>query len=177
MLFDTHTHFDAEQFDADRDEVLSGLPARGVSLAVNPGCDIPSSRAAIALAEQYPFLYAAIGCHPHNASGYNEEAEKIILQYVKRPDSFVGCQYIVTIDTHKITFEIPERKINSSTQLSKLACAFELNDLFLIYVSTQQTFILPCRALTETQRQEFRRTLRERLENNFGTRFDQKKKR
>ena len=31
--------------------------------------------------------------------------ERIILQYVKRPDSFVGCQYIVTIDTHKITFK------------------------------------------------------------------------
>ena len=100
--------------------------------------------------------------------------ERQIIRYVKTPGSFVGCRYIVTIDSHKITFEIPERKINSSTQLSKLACAFELNDLFLIYVSTQQTFILPCRALTETQRQEFRRTLRERLGDNFGSRFDKK---
>ena len=103
--------------------------------------------------------------------------ERQILRYVKMPGSFVGCRYVVTIDTHKITFEIPERKINSSTQLSKLACAFELNDLFLIYVSMQQTFILPCRALTGTQRQEFRRTLRERLGDNFGSRFDQKKRR
>ena len=102
--------------------------------------------------------------------------ERQILRYVKTPGSFVGCRYVVTIDTHKITFEIPERKINSSTQLSKLACVFELNDLFLVYVSVQQTFILPCRALTETQRQEFRRTLRERLGDNFSSRFEQKKK-
>jgi len=104
------------------------------------------------------------------------KTERQILQYVKMPGSFVGCRYVVTIDTHKITFEIPERKVNSSTQLNKLACAFELNDLFLIYVSMQQTFILPCRALTDTQRTEFRRTLRERLGENFGTRFDRKKR-
>jgi len=101
--------------------------------------------------------------------------ERQILRYVKMPGSFVGCRYVVTIDTHRITFEIPERKINASNQLNKLPCAFELNDLFLIYVSTQQTFILPCRALTEAQRQEFRRTLRERLGDNFGSRFDRKK--
>ena len=85
MLFDTHTHFDAEQFDADRDEVLSGLPARGVSLAVNPGCDIPSSRAAIALAEQYPFLYAAIGYHPENCGPYVESDLEIFREMAKHP--------------------------------------------------------------------------------------------
>lgn len=103
--------------------------------------------------------------------------ERQILRYVKMPGSFVGCRYIVTVDSHKITFEIPERKINASNQLNKLPCAFELNDLFLIYVSTQQTFILPCRALTETQRQELRRTLRERLGDNFGTRFERTNRR
>ena len=102
--------------------------------------------------------------------------ERQILRYVKTPGSFVGCRYIVTIDTHKITFEIPERKVNSSTQLNKLACAFELNELFLIYVSVQQTFILPCRALTEQQRADFRKTLRERLGDNFSTRFEGKKR-
>jgi len=101
--------------------------------------------------------------------------EKIILQYVKRPDSFVGCRYIVMIDTHKISFEIPERKSQFSTQMNKLTCAFELNDLFLIYVSTQQAYILPCRAMTEQQRKDFRGMLRERLGDNFGSRFDKKK--
>ena len=85
MLFDTHTHFDAEQFDADRDEVLSGLPARGVSLAVNPGCDIPSSRTAIALAEKYPFLYAAIGYHPENCGPYVESDLDIFREMAKNP--------------------------------------------------------------------------------------------
>jgi len=69
MLFDTHAHYDSRQFNADRDEVLSGLKERGVSLVVNPGCDIPSSRMAVELAEKYPFVYAAVGFHPEELEG------------------------------------------------------------------------------------------------------------
>ena len=69
MLFDTHAHYDSRQFDADRDAVLSALPGRGVSLVVNPGCDIPSSRKAVELAERYPFVYAAVGFHPEELEG------------------------------------------------------------------------------------------------------------
>lgn len=69
MLFDTHAHYDSRQFNADRDEVLSGLKERGVSLVVNPGCDIPTSRMAVELAERYPFVYAAVGFHPEELEG------------------------------------------------------------------------------------------------------------
>ena len=85
MLFDTHAHYDAEQFDADRHEILSGLPARGVSLALNPGCDIVSSRAAVALAERYPFLYAAIGYHPEECAPYVESDLDILRELAKHP--------------------------------------------------------------------------------------------
>ena len=71
MLFDTHAHYDAEQFDQDRDAVLAGLSARGVSLVVNPGCDVPTSRAAVELAHAWPFLYAAVGYHPENCAPYD----------------------------------------------------------------------------------------------------------
>ena len=69
LLFDTHAHYDAGQFSADRDQVLSALPSQGVRLVVNPGCDIPSSRMAVELAEKYPFLYAAVGLHPEELEG------------------------------------------------------------------------------------------------------------
>ena len=44
MIFDTHAHYDAEPFDADRDAVLASLPDRGGGLVIDPGCDAPSSR-------------------------------------------------------------------------------------------------------------------------------------
>ena len=73
MLFDTHAHYYAEQFDPDRDKVLSALPAANVGLVLCPGCDLESSRQSIALAEQYPFLYAAAGVHPEDALGLPDD--------------------------------------------------------------------------------------------------------
>ena len=67
-MFDTHAHYDDEAFNADRVEVLSGLRDAGVSLVIDPGCDLASSRRAVALAEEYDFLYAAVGLHPENCA-------------------------------------------------------------------------------------------------------------
>lgn len=98
--------------------------------------------------------------------------ERRILRYVKSPDSFLSNTYVATIDSHRIAFEIPERKGEFSTQIGKLTCVFELSQMFLIYVNTQETYILPHRALTEAQRQALRKNFRERLGDNFGSRFD-----
>lgn len=65
-IFDTHAHYDASAFDSDRDAVLSALPGDGVAFVVDPGCDVASSRTAVALAERYPHVYAAVGIHPED---------------------------------------------------------------------------------------------------------------
>nr|WP_325212916.1 TatD family hydrolase [uncultured Oscillibacter sp.] len=72
-IFDTHAHYDSGGFNADRDEVLSSLPAAGIELVVDPGCELESSRAAAALTERYPFVYAAAGIHPSDCAGTEEE--------------------------------------------------------------------------------------------------------
>ncbi len=51
MLFDTHAHYDDSRFDGDRDELLRSLPGEGVGLVLNPGCDLASSRKAVAYAD------------------------------------------------------------------------------------------------------------------------------
>jgi len=85
MLFDTHAHYDAEQFDQDREAVLEALPERGISLVVNPGCDIPSSETAAALAARYPFLYAAVGIHPENCAGCGPAQVGDLRELARRP--------------------------------------------------------------------------------------------
>ena len=72
MLFDTHAHMDDRRFDDDRDVVLQGLADRGVALVMNPGCSLESSRNAVALAEKYDFVYAAVGSHPDVADEVND---------------------------------------------------------------------------------------------------------
>lgn len=69
MIFDTHAHYDASAFDPDREAVLSALPDRGVGLVLDPGCDVESSRAAVALAERFPHVWAAVGIHPEDCGG------------------------------------------------------------------------------------------------------------
>ena len=84
-LFDTHAHYDDTQFDPDRQELLSALPESGVGLVVNPGCDIPTSRQAVALAEQYPHVYAAVGYHPENCGPYMPEELDILRELARHP--------------------------------------------------------------------------------------------
>lgn len=72
MYFDTHAHYDDEAFDADRFPLLERLNREGVERIVNPGCDRKSSAAAIALAERYDFVYAAVGIHPEELADWQE---------------------------------------------------------------------------------------------------------
>ena len=73
MLFDTHAHMDDRAFDADRAELLTDLPNRGIQLLMNPGCSLASSRNAVTLAREYDYIYAAVGSHPDVADEVNEE--------------------------------------------------------------------------------------------------------
>ena len=73
MFFDTHAHYDDRAFDGDRDELLEAVHESGVERIVDPGCDLESSRAALALAEKYPFVYAAVGYHPEELAKYPGE--------------------------------------------------------------------------------------------------------
>ena len=50
MIFDTHAHYDDKAFDEDREELLSSMPLKGVGLILDPGCDVISSKTALALA-------------------------------------------------------------------------------------------------------------------------------
>ena len=73
MLFDTHIHMNDPAFDADRDALIASFPEKGVALAMNVGCSLASSYDAIALAEKFPHIYAAVGTHPDAADEVNDE--------------------------------------------------------------------------------------------------------
>ncbi|MGD0500700.1 MAG: TatD family hydrolase [Bryobacteraceae bacterium] len=74
-LVDSHTHLDDAQFDADRGEVVARALAAGVArmVAIGTGEGPPDLEAGIRLAGRYPFVYATVGVHPHDASKAGEE--------------------------------------------------------------------------------------------------------
>ena len=78
MLFDTHAHMDDRAFDEDRETLLTQLPEQGIGLLMNPGCSLASSRNAVALAERYDYIYAAVGSHPDAA---DEATDEVLAEY------------------------------------------------------------------------------------------------
>lgn len=73
MIFETHGHYDDKKFDADRDVLLQEFLTQGIDRVMNIGADLQSSRATVALAEQYPHVYAAVGVHPSEVGTLTEQ--------------------------------------------------------------------------------------------------------
>lgn len=73
MLFDTHAHLNAEQFDTDLEEVIARAKAEKVERIVVVGFDKPTITRAMELIEEYDCIYAAIGWHPVDAIDMTEE--------------------------------------------------------------------------------------------------------
>lgn len=65
MLIDTHTHLDDARYNDDREAMIARAREAGVDAFVTIGCDLVTSQSAVTLADQYPFVYASIGVHPH----------------------------------------------------------------------------------------------------------------
>lgn len=63
-LFDTHTHLDSHKFNEDRAQVIERAREAGVDLLLNIGFNRETIPTTIALAEEYEFIYAAVGWHP-----------------------------------------------------------------------------------------------------------------
>ncbi len=123
MLFDTHAHLDASAFQADRAELLASLPSQGLSLVMNPGCDLASSRMAIELAEQYDYIYAAVGSHPDAA---DEVDEPLLEEYRKLCQAHPKVKAIgeIGLDYH---YEDIPRQIQQKAFRMQMELARELN--------------------------------------------------
>ena len=67
MFVDTHCHLSFPEFDHDRQEVIARLTEGNVSVLIDPGINVETSRKSIELAGSVDFIYANVGLHPHEA--------------------------------------------------------------------------------------------------------------
>ena len=84
-IFDTHAHYDDEAFDADREEVLTGLKEQGIGTVVNVGASIASTKTTLALAETHSFMYAAVGVHPKETAELTDADMKWLESLAENP--------------------------------------------------------------------------------------------
>lgn len=82
-FIDSHAHLDDNRFDTDREELINSLQNNDVEAVLNPGADLNTSKKAVLIAEKYPFIYAAVGCHPHDTKYMNDDTMNIFSKMAK----------------------------------------------------------------------------------------------
>ena len=123
MYFDSHSHMDDRRFDDDRDGIMDELKSHGVGLLMNVGCDLASSERSVALAERYPFVYAAVGSHP-------DDADHVDGRLLDRYRALAGHEKVRAIGEIGLDYhyeDVPRaRQINAFEQQLELAEALKL---------------------------------------------------
>ena len=87
MFVDSHAHLDGRQFDSDREQVIARAREAGVAtmVAIGNGDGPPDFDAGVRLAEKYPFMYATLGIHPHEARLASDHAYAEMERLARHP--------------------------------------------------------------------------------------------
>lgn len=106
MIFDTHAHYDDEAFEEDRELLLKKINEAGVETIVNVGASMASSKRSIALAEKYPFIYAAVGVHPDEVGELDEQKMEQLREMCAHPKvkavGEIGLDYYWDKEKHEL---------------------------------------------------------------------------
>lgn len=120
-IFDSHAHYDSDAFDDDRKELVNALPEQGVCGIINCGSDIASSLASLELADEFEFVYAACGVHPHEAekckSGYLPVLKKLCMEKKCVAVGEIGLDYHYDFSPRDIQKKIFEQQIVLASEL------------------------------------------------------------
>lgn len=83
-IFDSHAHYDDEEFDNDRKEVMEELKKDGVIGIMNCSSSYKSIAKTCELINTWDFIYGAIGIHPENADEFKEEMLQEFKEIIKK---------------------------------------------------------------------------------------------
>ena len=118
-----------------------------------------------------PFVFLLAGAYLIWALMLFAGNEKQIRSYLRREDCLLGVEFHLFLDEKSLTMQIPSRAIRFSLPWNKLVAAFELNDLFLFYLSAQEVYLLPKRFLSAEETETLRALLSARLRDRFSSRW------
>lgn len=122
MIFDSHAHYDSSSFDEDREELLLSMEANGVGDVITVGATLDSLHTAVELAEKYPHVYAAVGIHPDEVGGLNEETFAFEKEQCKKEKVVavgeIGLDYYWDKESHEIQKKWFIRQLDLARELN-----------------------------------------------------------
>lgn len=119
MLFDTHVHLNAEQFNDDLQEVIERAQAEGITEMVVVGFDRPTITKAIELCETYDFIYASVGWHPVDAIDMQPEDLEWLRELSAHPKVVAIGEMGLDYHWDKSPKEIQKEVFRQQIQLAK----------------------------------------------------------
>lgn len=137
-IIDTHAHLQLAAFDSDREAVLERAWEAGLEAVVVPGLDISTTESAIDLAEHDPRVYAAAGCHPHDAASAAPE-DLARLAELGRHARVVAVGEI-GLDFYR---SLSPRNVQLNVFRSQLSTAVELNLPITVHCRNAHEEMLP----------------------------------
>lgn len=121
MLFETHAHLNAAEFDEDREEVVARARENGVSTIVNIGFNAETIPTCLKLAESHDFIYAVIGWHPQDAKDMTEEHLEWIEELSRHPKVVglgeMGLDYYWDTSPRDVQAEVFRKQIRLARKL------------------------------------------------------------
>ena len=121
MIFETHAHYDDEQFDEDRRELLESMAAGGVGTIVNVSATYESCQKVVDMVREYPFMYAAVGVHPDNVGSLNEETFASMKELFRKDKVVavgeIGLDYYWDNESHETQKEWFVRQLDLAREL------------------------------------------------------------
>lgn len=122
-MIDTHAHLDFQQYDKDRQQIINECRQNGLQFMINIGVDLQTSKASIQLAEQYDFIYAAIGYHPHDSKAMTDSEFEEIARLATHPKVVaigeIGLDYYRDMSPRDIQQAAFIRQLQLAEQLKK----------------------------------------------------------
>lgn len=109
MIFESHAHYDDDEFDDDREELLTSLREHGIDKVINVGASLDSCKITLQLMEQYPFIYGAMGVHPSETGELDEDSFRWLREQCAA-DKVVAVGEI-GLDYHWKEPEVPIQKL------------------------------------------------------------------
>ncbi|MDI6906868.1 MAG: TatD family hydrolase [Thermoanaerobacterales bacterium] len=123
MLTDTHAHLDDKKFAPDLHEVVRRAQEAGVTTILTVASGLSSASASVALAERFPFIWAAVGVHPHEAAAAPKDYLSRVADLARHPKVVavgeIGLDYHYDFSPRPVQREVFQAQMELAHELGR----------------------------------------------------------